>query len=341
MFLVHLMLAPSWAADCRTATSAEQIGATLQDAQLAYATLDEDGFAEATARATSQLACVGEVVPAPTVASYHRVMGLDAFLGGDAEAAGAAFQAALSIEPAYALSGKIAPEGGKLSRLYEAAKERPDPSTQPVTAPAEARVWINGVPATTRPVEIPVVIQLIVSNKPQWTVWLPAGEALPADIGGAGAAAAAPKPAETTAPKRVVDSNRNGIPDDEEVAELSEEELLEQELEEEELEGDVDLARLDEPDGRERKSTTDRDQERADRATKESGGGSGGLWGAAIASGAVGGGLYGSAALFRTQFENDPSAAKFHMTNGSYYGSIGFGTLALGLAGAAIAGGGK
>jgi hypothetical protein len=59
--------------------------------------------------------------------------------------------------------------------------------------------------------------------------------------------------------------------------------------------------------------------------------------GAGVATG-VAAACYGGAAYTRTQFDKEPTQARFNATNGAYYTSVGFGAVAIGLAGVAVAG---
>lgn len=59
-------------------------------------------------------------------------------------------------------------------------------------------------------------------------------------------------------------------------------------------------------------------------------GGKGWLW-SSVAAGGVAAGLYGTSAVTRMQYDQQPSAAGHTLINGAYFGSIGTGALAAGL----------
>jgi hypothetical protein len=67
---------------------------------------------------------------------------------------------------------------------------------------------------------------------------------------------------------------------------------------------------------------------REPREPRAGGGGKGGWIGATVATGLVAGGLFGLSAATNASFQDDPTQAKFNLTNGAYWGSVGTGALA-------------
>lgn len=158
MWLVLWLTSLALAGTCERETHVEQVGANVEDAMLAFATLDEDGFREAAASASSTLPCVAEVLSPARAAAYHRMTGILSFLDSDAVNAQLSFAAALALEPDFKLSIKVAPEGGRLARLYAAsAMDAPAPSIYAV--PSGYTPYTNGVPQAERATAWPAIIQ--------------------------------------------------------------------------------------------------------------------------------------------------------------------------------------
>lgn len=179
MWLLNLATTLAFAADCPAHVKAEQVGGHVEDAMLAYATLDEDGFRASAAEAESALPCVEDLFSPSRVAGFHRMKGLQAFIDGDPTAAQKSFAAAVAIEPDYTLSAKIAPEGGKLWRNYDGSRVLPRAAPAAFPAPRGAKTYVDGVVATTRVPDLPAIVQVLEGTTATSTMYLAGGAPMP------------------------------------------------------------------------------------------------------------------------------------------------------------------
>ncbi len=174
------------AQDCQP-VSAERVSSTMQQALIDFATLDEESFGIATQQVQDQLTCLDEILMPPNAAAFHRLMGLQAFFDGQDEAAVMSFRAAMHIEPEYTLPAKIAPEGGKLHRLWLEAKDGPSPYVGLFRAPGGMYAWVDGAEGTTQAEDLPSIVQYgIDTDDVSWTAYLQPGELPPTTMPGVG-----------------------------------------------------------------------------------------------------------------------------------------------------------
>ncbi len=318
-------LSTAQAQDCQP-TSPEQLSSIMQQALLDFATLDEESFYASATQAEEALPCLDTVFLPPNAAAYHRLMGLRGFFDGDDETAVLAFRAAQSIEPGYVLSTKLAPEGGKLHRLWTQAADGPNPFMESFSAPAGKYAYVNGTEGLTYAGDLPNIVQYGPGDDTViWSAYVAAGTLPPNDI-------APPTVAVADVEPEIEDEVEEQIEDDLDS-------LVEQ------VEGN-DTRELDSSSrGRESSRETSREYSRetsrdegpqvredlvdAPKPEKTKSGGKGGLIAATVISGVAAGGLYGGSAYFRSQFDRNPTREGYMMTNGAYFGAIGAGALTL------------
>ncbi len=164
---------------CDKPSDASAISANASAAQLAMASLDTDTFARSVAEARGALACLASPINPLDAASYHALMGLDAFMGGDANAATVSFQAAMSSTPDFRLPAIIAPVGGPLDAAL--AKARGLASLGSLALPPfDGIILVDGVSSVTYPRDRPWILQLV-SRKGEVTEtrYLAPGDELP------------------------------------------------------------------------------------------------------------------------------------------------------------------
>jgi hypothetical protein len=322
------------AQDCQP-TSSEQLTSVMQQALIDFATLDEESFFASTQQAKDDLPCLSELFLPPNAAAYHRLMALEAFFNGDDDAATLSFRAALAIEPDYKLSSKLAPEGGKLHRLWTAAKEGPNPFIGSFSAPAGKYAYVDGVETRTYAEDLPNIVQYGPGDDSiDWTGYVPANTVPPRELPAAGAAVAQGKPAPEPSygrsyePDPVTDPLEDDL--DSLVADLDGGDDVDLDLDDDDYsrgrESSRDYSRDDSSSSRRRDDIAD-----APKPEKQprDGKGKGGLIAATAVSAVAAGGLYGSATYFRGQFDRYPSRSSYLLTNGSYFGAIGAGVLTL------------
>lgn len=288
--------APALAADCSESFSSSAIDEQLDEAMLAFASLDETGFLTAATRSAVMLPCVDATMTPSLAAAYHKVHSVRFFVSGQEQEALDSLRAAIGVDSGSTLSTRIAPEGGKLFRLQEKALANPATGDGFLESPDGLKMVIDGSNGNDIPSDAPSIVQLLDDGRLAWSGVVPTGGALPEEFSAA-----------------VTDLDPIDLGGSAAVG----------------TDGIVDI---DEP----------VDRSRAPREKKSGGGGpNGALLGAAGGSAAVAVGLFGVAALTRGAFNNNPSAGKYHIVNGTYWGSVGAGTAALALGGAAFISGGR
>ena len=101
-------------------------------------------------------------------------------------------QAASLAEPAYRLSDRIAPEGGKLWRLFDSASSATAPSSRGLDVPSGWTTWVDGSETRQRASGLPAIVQVgSAADDVHWSGLLGSGDSLalpdlgPAPAGGA------------------------------------------------------------------------------------------------------------------------------------------------------------
>ncbi|MBN2797570.1 MAG: hypothetical protein JXX28_00325 [Deltaproteobacteria bacterium] len=148
-------------ADCSQPVSPQTLDADAQDAMLAFALMDDEAFLDTAAKVFEQLGCADRPLPSNTAATMHRLKGMRAFFLGDGSTTLLAFRAAQHIQPDYTLSARIAPEGGKLWRSWDAAAHASSPGMIDLRVAPGYSVLVDGTAAAQRPAEFPSIVQIV------------------------------------------------------------------------------------------------------------------------------------------------------------------------------------
>jgi hypothetical protein len=283
------------AQDCQP-VSAERVTSTMQQALMDFATLDEESFRSSVQQTRASLPCLDEIFLPPNAAAYHRLMGLEAFFDGESERVVVEFRAAQQIEPGFTLSAKLAPEGGKLHRLWVQAQQAPEATSEPFQAPAGKYAWVGGAEGRLHASELPSIVQYGDGDgSVSWTGYLAPGEVPPSTMPGVGLAVAQPEPE----------------PEPEIAAEPA---------------STVATAPIPEPVvDRDDWNADPRDLAHAPAPEKTKGDGRGGLIAATVVSGVMTGGLAGGASFMHSEYRRYPTRENYVVSNGALYGAIGMG----------------
>jgi len=157
----------------------EIVSAELEQATAAFIAMDAATFAEARETARASLACLDRRAPPALAGAYHRMEALDAYLIRNFDGTRAAFRAALSADPDYALPPDLAPEGNRLGDLYAEARILSDPEAV-VEVPKGFTLVVDGREQAARPESRPAIYQGFATEPvPLWTDWLKPDAALP------------------------------------------------------------------------------------------------------------------------------------------------------------------
>lgn len=140
------------------------------------------------------LSCAdGRVSPAMAL-DLHRARALAAYLARDIPGAVAALQSVVALSPDQPFAPGVIPEGHLLLRLAAEARARAPAPLAPLPWPAPDRLFVDGAPAASRPVDRAVVLQRIgPDGEIRWTGLLAPDDAPPW-------APQAPPPADLSAP---------------------------------------------------------------------------------------------------------------------------------------------
>ncbi len=291
--LLTALVAPTYAC------APTEIESAVQEGLIAFATMDEDGVSDAVAAVDAKLACQSAPVTPATAAQVHRMHGLKSFLEADTDAAKRAFAAALALDPTTQLPTKIAPDGGKLARLY-AESALPAGATTALGLGADYRGYVDGTESSKRPTDRPAVVQLSSYDVVKYSGWLTSASPIPAQFQPSAAVAAAqPKAAAEPA------KEPKAAPEPKEPKPVKEPKPAKE-----------PVAKA--------------------KPTKEHH--NTGAWVATAASAVVAGGLFGTAVYTNSTFDTSPSHTSYTLNHVGYWGSIGAGALTVGLLTVSIVG---
>ena len=159
MFPILTVLASLAQAGCDAEATNASLGAVLDEAMVAYESLDVEGFSGATRRATDTLPCLSEVITPALAARLHRFRGLEAFVQRDLEMAELSFAAARALQPTYELPESLVPAGHPVLTHYQ-ARPLEDFERVDVARPATGSLWLDGERGTSRLTGLPVIFQL-------------------------------------------------------------------------------------------------------------------------------------------------------------------------------------
>lgn len=166
-----LLAGPAQAAECDVRHAPGEIDSVVDEALLAYATVDQAGFEAAAGRAMGMVECLSEPASPQLVASLHRLGGIRLLVAGTDDEARRFLVAAIALDPSYELSAVLAPEGGKLDQLWTQASAISKPAREPL-AIGGLKARIDGTLAIDRPYAGPYLIQLESSGRVAWSDYL-------------------------------------------------------------------------------------------------------------------------------------------------------------------------
>ena len=166
-----LLFGRAQAAGCDVRHAAGEIDSVVDEALLAYATVDQAAFEAAADRATGMVECLSEPASPQLVASLHRLGGIRLLVAGKDDEARRFLVSAIALDPAYVLSDVLAPDGGKLDQLWTQAKGISKPDREPL-AIGGLQARIDGALAADRPAAGPYLIQVETSGRVAWSDYL-------------------------------------------------------------------------------------------------------------------------------------------------------------------------
>jgi len=168
------------AAECDAPVTEDALVKVLDQAEEAFANLDDAGFQGKVVEASSlSLPCLAVVPSKPTVARFHRTMALHLYGVGEEAGAFAALASARRLDPEFSYAGGLLPEDHPLVVQYQSLSG--ETSTGRIPEPRSGSVAFDGTAGRERPKGVPTVTQILdASGVPTWTGYVGAGEPLPA-----------------------------------------------------------------------------------------------------------------------------------------------------------------
>ncbi|MFK7930737.1 MAG: hypothetical protein AB8H79_21320 [Myxococcota bacterium] len=164
------------AADCPKRTSPQDIVSEAEEASLAWASLDEEGFSESVAKIDAAIRCVGTPLDGRQAALVHRLHGLQAFVSGDQDDARLHLAAASTADPGYRVSDRVAPKGGALRRLIDEVSSEEHDAGAPLELMDGGTVWVDGRASGGRDEGRYAVVQIGERGRTVWSTVLKPGE---------------------------------------------------------------------------------------------------------------------------------------------------------------------
>ncbi len=138
-----------------TATLAQHISA----ADLAFSSMDENAFRTARWSAQRSLRCMGEAIQTGQAAAYYRMEALGSFLDQNHAQTVGFFKSMLKVAPHYILPDPMAPAGHPLRIDFEVAQGTVHVAGDPVPAPADGVIRVDGGVAIEFPRDRPYLFQ--------------------------------------------------------------------------------------------------------------------------------------------------------------------------------------
>jgi hypothetical protein len=157
LVMVMLSTSPAHAA-CEEGISITRLRLLMRQAEEAYRELDIEGFRTSLDAASTELPCLDTALSIPDIARYHRLQGLLASVVRDQSRAQAAFLSSRALEPAYRLPLDMVPAEHP-TRLDYAALPLDSVRWEPLPAPLEGTVQIDGTEQLQRPLNRPAIVQ--------------------------------------------------------------------------------------------------------------------------------------------------------------------------------------
>jgi hypothetical protein len=155
--VILLSLASFALADCRV--SSVDLARTVEQAELAFGSLDVDSFRTNTTRLDAEVKCLRDLASPALAARIHRLEGLRAWIDQDAERSRASFAAARAIEPEYQFPQAMVPVGHPVLNQYELSE--PGARFSALAVPANARLFLDGTEAVQRADDRAALAQLL------------------------------------------------------------------------------------------------------------------------------------------------------------------------------------
>lgn len=164
MALAAIFTSTAQAAECERVSEVSELTQAHDEALTAFKKLNREGLLMQASAARAALSCVGGVLTKQDAASYHRLMGLEAFFQGNGRRASQEFHAALMLEAGYEFPEDVMDANHPVRMLYETAQHLPDGNPEKIYPPVGGYVIVGGIRNAARHKQTPVIIQVFESD---------------------------------------------------------------------------------------------------------------------------------------------------------------------------------
>jgi len=174
-----LLAVQAQAQDCLRVAAPGEVAATLEEAEAAFAQLEEAAFLDRMQRASLLVPCVAEPLSPGLSATYHRMQGILLYSTEREDLAMGALAAARVLQPDYQLPDSLFPEGHELRVAFDELPLEEGASWRP-PRPKQGRLLFDGDERPARPTERPTLFQhLDDAGRPLRTAYVQPAEPLP------------------------------------------------------------------------------------------------------------------------------------------------------------------
>ena len=150
--------------ECVSMVTAAELGQSISAADTSYDDMEEELFREHRQAASWAIPCLSEQISSGVATGFYRVDALGAFLDRNHGAAVGSLMALTDVSPGYVLSDEVAPEGHPMRLYFDIAEGMVSVPTAQLPVPASGLLVIDGVAATSAPVDRPYIFQHIAED---------------------------------------------------------------------------------------------------------------------------------------------------------------------------------
>jgi len=182
--ILPLLLAAAAAARTQCPATAAEVRGKLDATFAAFQAMDERAYDQRRGDLTEHVACLAERAPPLLARDLHLLESLDRYQRHDNPGALLALRAVLAIDPGYAVSTDLVPEGNEFRGLLAQARRLGSGPPSVLLRPREGEFFVDGLPAAgERPSDRAALVQWVApTGRVCWTAHLDPVQRLPAGI---------------------------------------------------------------------------------------------------------------------------------------------------------------
>ena len=144
---------------CPEVISTATLSRFISEADMAFSTMDEQGFRTARWSAQRAVPCLGEPIQPGQAAAYYRMEALGNFVDQQHAQTVGFFRSMLKVAPNYLLPEAMAPEGHPLRVNFEVALGSVPVAGKPIPRASDGLIRLDGAVAGEYPTDRPYLFQ--------------------------------------------------------------------------------------------------------------------------------------------------------------------------------------